>query len=445
MSELLVFVPRITSRVEYIFGFILGDILGLHFRFTTDKNEIARWGGPKLVYNHHPLEDELYYGSSQLLFETQMVRRKLQHNNWNGMKGFFRVDMQSAVPFDLFASAFYLLSRYDEFLATETDKHGRIRGRDTIMMKYKTPDVPLVDMYAYVLKKALSERYPDMVFATRSFQYHCTIDVDMAYKYRGKTLFRRVGGFFRSLLNLNFAEIQEAAEVRNGHLQDPYDTFSYIRDVAAQFHFPVTYFWLLGEYSAQDKNIPVSNKQFRSLINKVSSAAAYGIHLSYRTFLSPTRIPKEKKLLEDITGGPVSRNRFHYLRYRLPESYRLLMDHHIFEDYSMGYSTQVGFRAGTCTPFHFFDLSQNEVTRLKVFPFAYMDAAMRYHMKYLPEQALKKMMKITDAVRAVDGSLYVVWHNNSLSEEIMWKGWRRVFEESSEYAMRYVKPHERGQ
>ena len=438
MNELLVYVPRITSRVEYVFGFIFSDILGVAFRFTSDKQELSDYQGAKLVYNHHPLADELYFGSSQLLFETHVVRRKLQHNNWNGLKGFFRVDMQSVVPFDLFASAFYLLSRYDEVLTTQTDAHGRIRARDTTMMKYKMADSPVVDVYAYTVKRYLRDRYPALVFRQRNFRYHCTVDVDMAFKYVGKSFFRQIGGFFRSLMNLNFNEIDEARQVRNGLLHDPYNTFGYISEVAERYAFPLSYFWLLGEYSGYDKNIPVSNPEFRKKIHQISSRYDSHIHLSYRASKQEGRIPQEIKLLEDIIGKPVRKNRFHYLRFRLPESYQQLLKYKIQEDYSMGYSTQVGFRAGTCTPFYYFDLSKNEVTRLKVVPFAYMDAAMQYHIKYLPDQALRKMMKMVDAVREVDGPLCVVWHNNSLSEEVIWKGWRRVFEESSEYAMRYV-------
>ncbi|NJO89826.1 MAG: hypothetical protein HC831_13425 [Chloroflexia bacterium] len=53
----------------------------------------------------------------------------------------------------------------------------------------------------------------------------------------------------------------------------------------------------------------------------------------------------------------------------------------ITNDYSMGYSSHPGFRAGTCTPFYFFNLKTDEKTNLKITPFAVMDVGFIDYLK----------------------------------------------------------------
>ena len=76
----------------------------------------------------------------------------------------------------------------------------------------------------------------------------------------------------------------------------------------------------------------------------------------------------EKQRLEHILGETVYHNRFHFLRFTLPQSYQQLLACGISDDYSMGYADQIGFRAGTCTPFYFYDLENEIQTTLKVHP-----------------------------------------------------------------------------
>ena len=46
----------------------------------------------------------------------------------------------------------------------------------------------------------------------------------------------------------------------------------------------------------------------------------------------------------------------HFSKISIPQSYRQLIELEIKRTYTMGYINHVGFRAGTCTPFLFYDL-----------------------------------------------------------------------------------------
>jgi len=111
-----------------------------------------------------------------------------------------------------------------------------------------------------------------------------------------------------------------------------------------------------------------------------------------------------------------------------PHSYRSLAVLGFTDVHSLGYSTVNGVRAGTATPFLFFDLLREEITDLRLHPFLFMDSAMADHLKYTPEQALEEAMKLTDKVRRYGGEAIGIWHNYALSDQGPYQGWRGLLE-----------------
>jgi hypothetical protein len=100
----------------------------------------------------------------------------------------------------------------------------------------------------------------------------------------------------------------------------------------------------------------------------------------------------------------------------------------------MRYASLVGFRASICTPFNFYDLDNELETKLKIHPFAAMEGTFKYYMNVPPEDAIKNMKSLIDAVKSVDGIFISLWHNDSLNDRGIWQGWRKVYEEMVQYA-----------
>ncbi len=95
----------------------------------------------------------------------------------------------------------------------------------------------------------------------------------------------------------------------------------------------------------------------------------------------------------------------------------------------MGYAEKSGFRAGICSPFYFYDLDTEQETKLKVIPFTVMEATYKYYEKTTPEIAIEQITDLMQKVKDVKGTFVSVWHNESLSDEGIWKGWKTVYEE----------------
>ena len=135
-----------------------------------------------------------------------------------------------------------------------------------------------------------------------------------------------------------------------------------------------------------------------------------------------------------------AKSRQHFLKLTLPETYRNLIDLDITDDYTMGYASQVGFRASICTPFNFYDLDMELETKLKVHSFAFMEGTLKYHMKVGPEEAMQKIKPLIDDVKSVNGVFMSLWHNDTLNNQKLWAGWRAVYINMVEYAMKSKGP-----
>ena len=68
-SQILVYVNKITPRIQYIFDLLLHDIIGLEIKITNDKSEYLSSSLPKITYADHAFGDEFFIYSSRLLFE----------------------------------------------------------------------------------------------------------------------------------------------------------------------------------------------------------------------------------------------------------------------------------------------------------------------------------------------------------------------------------------
>lgn len=85
----------------------------------------------------------------------------------------------------------------------------------------------------------------------------------------------------------------------------------------------------------------------------------------------------------------------------------------IQEDFSMGYPEAIGLRAGTCTPFLFYDLNFEITTPLYVHPYAINSEA----FSTMKESEIEfKVLEIKRQISMVNGNLISVFTNKDFSE-----------------------------
>ncbi len=433
---LLIYTHKISHRNKYIFNLIFKDILGIDFIITIDAEEFKKHKGAKLSYTHTALGDELFFVSRNLLFESGILEQNISVFEFNSSKVFYATGKISSLPFDVFAASFYLVSRYEEYLPHIRDEHDRFEAKDSLAFINNFLSKPLVNIWAGWIKDLLQKKYSDLIFPEKEYEFISTIDIDNAYAYREKGFTRSIGGYLKSFSEFNFKEIRQRNRVLLGFDKDPYDTYDFQLTLLKKHNFKSIYFFLLGDYGVNDKNLPIESKRFQSLIKMLGDYAEIGIHPSYGSNKSKGQLKKEVNRLAKVVHRDVTKSRQHFLKLTLPETYRNLIDIDITDDYTMGYASQVGFRASICTPFNFYDLDMELETKLKIHPFAVMEGTLKYYMKIKAENAMQKIRPLIDGVKSVNGVFISLWHNDSLNNQELWLGWREVYEEMVEYAVK---------
>ena len=423
-----VLVPSVTTRLKYIFDLIFVQILGVRYQLFTERDAFNEYKGPSFVYNDQPEEGKLFLYATRLLFEKGIEDQQVAVFDWNGMKAMFATHPKYALPFDPFAASFYLVSRYEEYLPHLRDAHDRYQTTESLAYQKNFLSKPLVNIYANLIRDILKMQFPSMEFPQRKYRFISTIDIDNAWAYLQKGFMRTAGAYARSLIMFDFEDVILRTKTLLGLEKDPYDTYELQFDLQHKYKFKSIYFFLLGEYGVNDKNVPADSRKFRSLIKSIADYSEVGIHPSYGSNRTPGRLKRELSELNKILKREVTKSRQHFLVLKLPETYRKLIELDITDDYTMGYALQPGFRASICTPFLFYDLDNEQITSLKVHPFAVMDATLKYYMKINPADAMQHILPLIEEVRKVNGDFVSLWHNESLSENRTWHGWKQVYE-----------------
>ncbi|MEN8185811.1 MAG: polysaccharide deacetylase family protein [Bacteroidota bacterium] len=429
---LLVYTHKITPRVTYIFKHIFTRILQIPIDFTTKIEEFIAHDGLKISYSKKPLGNELYVRSIDLLFNQGIDYPDITVTRWEDTPCFFQANSPSPIPFDVFAASFYLLSRYEEYLPHVKDEFERFPAEESLAYQNNFLDKPVVDIWAYKLKDLIKEKYPDYEFKERNFEYISTIDVDVAFDYKYKGFVRSIGATLKDVAGFRIHRFIERFMVIFNMKKDPFDTYSKLISLQRKFNIPTIFFFQLGDYSTYDKNISVKNSKYKLLVKDVADYAKVGLHPSYFTMKNDEKLKKEKKRMENIVNFQVVRSRQHFLRLELPETYQNLVDVEIAEDYTMGFAQHYGFRAGTCTPFHFYDLDFEIQTPLKVIPFSVMDGTLKDYLNLTTKRSFDTIYNLAKEVKKVDGTFITLFHNESVSGAGRWRGWDKKYEELME-------------
>ncbi len=413
--------------MSYTLDLIFRQLLGLQITVTTDKEQFLKEDGPKLSYTFRPLADELHLTAVDFLFQIGIVEQELKVFEVDGFPAFFKTKETSLFPFDLFALSFYLVSRYEEYLPHIRDHYDRFDPKESIAVKNRFIKRPLINLWVNRLRDRLLEAFPQLEFKQPTYQFIPTLDVDNAYAYKQKGVVRTIGAAAKLGLKFQFRKLVQQQRAVFGLQADPYDTFEHLNAVHEEFNVRPIYFFLVADYGLNDKNVPFESRKFQYLIKSTADVADIGIHPGFISNQNTDKLEKEIKRLSGVLKRDITKSRQHFLKITLPDTYRNLLHFDIEEDYSMGYAATMGFRASICTPFYFYDLDLEMKTDLKVFPFAIMDASLKFYYDYTVEEAKEAIDEMIQEVKAVDGTFISLWHNESLSDQDIWVGWKEIY------------------
>lgn len=433
---MIVYTNKITPRLQYITDFIGKEITGEAFQLTTDSFYFNDYSGPKINYSDTKINnvrkdsfgEELRINNCSLLFEDSIKEQNISCFELNGFKAFFNTE--GDYPFDIFAATFYLLSRYEEYLPHQRDMYGRYAHENSLAFKEGVLNIPLINIWIGDFKKVLKKKFPSISLQLSTFNFQPTYDIDEAFAFKNKGLVKTIGGIAKSVVKGEWSMVNEKLNVLRMKKVDPYDAYEWMDELHKKNNLePIYFFHVAIEKGKYDKNILPSHPAMQQLIKKHADKYPIGIHPSWKSCDDEDLLEKEIKILESTAGKKTTASRQHYIRFTLPHTFRKLIAAGITDDYSMGYGSINGFRASVATSFYWYDLKKEQQTNLLLHPFCFMEANSFFEQKYLPQRAFEEMMHYYSAVKAVNGELITIWHNNFLGTHPFFKGWKDVYEE----------------
>lgn len=427
---LLIYTPIITARIQYTWEVLLKYTLRTEFFLTNDVAVYRQPSAGKINYsNQRLLAQEVFIPQGKLLLETGIQVPTIEIFQQNDLPAFFQITTPDAdLPFDLPALAFYLISRYEEYLPFEPDAHGRFEAAQSLAHQHNFLRQPLVNEWALQLCDLLQHYFPNLDISKPDYHFAPTYDLDLAWAYRHRNWLRTWGAYALDLLKGDIQTLQRRWRVQREQEADPFFTFDFLNELHQRFGLQPGIFILLGDYGKFDKNINPNHPAFRQLIHQLQQHYQLGIHPSYASNKNPAQLQREVQRLETLTEAPVVRSRQHFLKLRFPHTYQQLLNLNIPADYSLGYASDIGFRASIANPFPWYDLSKEQMTPLLLHPFQVMDVTLKDYLKLKPNEALAAVDSMLEKIRAVGGTFCTLWHNSSFSELEGWTDWRGLYE-----------------
>ncbi len=422
---LLIYLPNFTTRAKYVFDLVFDQEFGIQYATTTSQEVFDAHSNEKITYSSSKKSTGLFIEAHSLLFENFIKKQSISVEEKFNTKILFANSNECDLGFDIFSAIFFMISRYEEYLPFTPDKHGRFSAAESVASQNNFLQKPIVNIWLQHFKNFLQNKFPSLKIKSSTFNAIVTYDIDVAYKFKGRNFIRNIGSTIKDVVNIDFKNIKNRLDSLLKKQEDPWDVYDYLQEIILQNNLQSVFFFLLGDSSKNDRNLNYNKPELKSLISKIKAFSEIGIHPSYYSSTHIDKILEEKKRLEKISGKIICKSRQHFLKFNLPVTYNALLSAGITEDYSMGFSDSAGFRAGTCKPFSFYDLKNEKITDLKIYPVTMMEGSfMKKNIS--PEKSLTDIFNLMEEVKKVNGTFISIWHNQTISETQEYRQWRTV-------------------
>lgn len=414
---LLLYCHNPTPRFQYVIDWIF-NYWGIKYTLTGNVDDFVRFPGPKMGYGDQCPDSgkAVWVRPSGLLEDDSLRVWDLKVEGRDAVAYFFCNN--GFMGFDIFSAVFYMISRYEEYLPFEADDHRRFPAAASLAYRNNFLTMPVVDIWLREMKEKLRAIFPGLSFHDQRFAARFTYDIDIAFKYAGRSVIKNILSLSRDVITGRFTNVVTRIQTIAGGKCDPWNPYDHIQRVIQESGIPATFFIpSVTRSSAYDRNLPPGSRPMKDLLKHLDSFAEIGLHPSYFTSENGRLIEKEKRSLEAATGRHISSSRQHFLKFKLPDTFLSLLDASMKHDYSMAFADAPGFRAGTSRPFYFYDLQNERSTSLTLHPVCWMDATFIHYLDQDSAAAAEVAIGLIEKIKDVEGVFIPIFHNNYLESD----------------------------
>ena len=335
--------------------------------------------------------------------------------------------------YDVLGLIFWKLSLIEETEINVRDVHQRVCGKQSHAYKHNYLPLPIIDMWFSILQTIAKLLWPEYQAPESNFKITPTHDIDRPAKYQFQPKFRSIKllSSEQSLKNIsvNLFDILLTDGASQSHLRknDPFNTFDWIMRQSELRALRSEFYLLSGKNSQQfdadfDLNYPSIRTLARSIVGR---GHLLGIHPSYYCYkdeeLCKSEIANFKNLLASESIGEQNLfARMHYLRWLHPLTMRILSEHGVTHDSTLGYHDCAGFRCGTCYEYTAIEPSTKEILPVRIRPLIAMESTLLPVNKKTAsefEKLYSTFLQLKKECQNYKGNFIFLWHNSELYNE----------------------------
>ena len=339
-----------------------------------------------------------------------------------------RADGSIIFRVDLIAAALFMLTRWEEIVLPQRDEHDRFPAIASTAYRQGFLDQPIVDRYAMILRAWLQRQRPSWQPRRRTFHLHLSHDIDHLRRFltANEALRQTANNLWRQK-RPRWA-LEDVRDFATGRLlidRNPYLTV--LDDLANMTEMRgdrATFYIMAATPNLFDEGFTVTTPALTRRLQRLARRGhIIGVHPGYYTYLDFQRYRTEKNRLEQALGEVVHHARQHYLRFRVPDTWRIAVRAGIREDATLGYADMDGFRCGTAHSFPVFDILADEAIPIIERPLHIMDGTLKSYRNLTADEALRRMQKLAQRAAQVEGELHLLWHNKLY---YAWRPWFQI-------------------
>ena len=437
---------------KYILHVIFKEFLGLDFSIHVNSNKNSNWiieldNKNKLIIEDHFFNkficNKQYLQKKNIpkkvLFFEDQKNKYLAEKNLPviyGLPNLKKKKLNGSDIFccgiDVFASSYFMLTRWEEYVNKRRDNHKRFSAMDSLAYKNNFLNRPIVNEYVFFLQSLIMSLGFSKKIKKREYETLITHDVDAPYKYTSwksglveivKDITERknpLQAFKNTLL-----KIKHVLKIT----KDPYDTFDYLMNLSEKYGLRSFFFFMAKGNSHYDNRYSLTNPKIKALLNRIKCRGHFiGIHPSYNSFNDVNQFVKEKNELIKASKMDLNFGRQHFLRFEVPTTWQIWDDNNMKWESTLCYAEKEGFRCGVCYEFPVFNFLTRKKLKLYEKPLIMMEGSFATYQNQISKQVMiDRIVDLYKKVRKYNGTFVILWHNSSFNTP-SWNKYKGVYE-----------------
>ncbi len=438
-------IPDLCIReLSYSLDILLGEFLSMAFEvkaYDSDVIEISRPDVPgKLTI------DASFFN---LLQNARLERESmpvLPLQSWSPLEDGIEVNLvESSIPvlygrpglvkndnhlhlnFDIFGSAFFMLSRYEELITKGRDKHDRFPATASVAFKVGVLGRPLVDEYLEILWQCFIKLWPELKRKHPISKTFVSCDVDQPFDCTVETLPRLLKTCAGDLLKRKSPQemlkrINRYAFNKLGlYMFDRDHTFDWYMEVCEAAGLKAAFYFIPSSKECQNGCYEIGDNKVMKLMQKIHVRGhEIGVHGSYQTYQDKQKIIQQKVLVDEALKRSgikqkIKGNRQHYLRWDSAVTPDYLDAAGFEYDTTGSYADLPGFRYGTTKEFSMWGWQSQSKLKLKQRPLIVMECSVisdNYMGLGYGQEAVALLMSLKNKSLEYGGNFTLLWHNS---------------------------------